>query len=90
MTSHPRCVEISLSAVVPSVMNAAFSRERALSDEEGGVCAVGTAQGREGKEEEEERAALERVEAIADRFCEQVRGYFDVYCACNKKYGVCA
>lgn len=64
-------------------MNAAFLRHKALSEEKenrggSGISApAGKAGGAEGggageEEEEEERATLARVEALADKFCEQV------------------
>lgn len=54
-------------------MDAAFLRDRALSEgeEESRGSTPRTADGAEG--EEEERASLARVEALADNFCEQVR-----------------
>lgn len=57
----------------PSVMDAAFLRDRALSEgeEESRGSTPRTADGAEG--EVEERASLARVEALADNFCEQVR-----------------
>lgn len=58
--------------VFSSVMNAAFSRDTALSEEENRACTLGAPKGEE--IEAEERVALERVEALVDRFCEQVRG----------------
>lgn len=64
-------------------MNAAFLRDSALSEEESRGRALGTAPGVD--EEAEERAALERVEALANRFCEQVRGGFDALSCAQTK-----
>lgn len=56
-------------------MDAAFLRDRALSEEKSRCSTLGPPDGAEG--EAEERATLERVEALADKFCEQVRGWWD-------------